>query len=167
VSYDIYFLKREPGQSWGAAMEALEEQGDGPEALTCPKNWDQVVSGVREILGEVSIFENPPAWQIDHEQTAIGVSCLSGEWSISVPYWSEGDAAKRITGYLHAIAGVVHAATGLEAYDPQADEAVTSGEWTAEQAASVFDEVAETFGRRAADGSLFRQMARGAESGSP
>jgi hypothetical protein len=148
VSYDIHFLKREPGQSWEDAMDALEEQGTGPEALTYPPNWDQVVSGVREVLGEVSVMENPPAWEIDHKQTAIQVSCFSGEWSISVPYWSDGDAAKKIAGYLRAIAEIVHAATGLEAYDPQVDEAVTSDEWTTEHAASVFDQVAESFDKR-------------------
>jgi hypothetical protein len=62
---------------------------------------------VKEVLGEVSVLENPPAWEIDHEQTAIQVSCFSGEWSISVPYWSNGDAAAEIGGYLHAIAGIV------------------------------------------------------------
>jgi hypothetical protein len=96
VSYDIYFLKRDPGQSWEEAMDALEAQDTSSEVLTAPQNWDQVVSGVKEVLDEVSVLENPPSWEIDHEQTAIQVSCFSGEWSISVPYWSNGDAAAEI-----------------------------------------------------------------------
>ena len=148
VSYDICFLKRDPGQSWKEVMDAMEEQSTGHQVLTCPPNWDQVVSGVREVLGEVSVLENPPAWEIDHEQTAIQVSCFSGEWSISVPYWSNGEAAVKIAKYLRAIAEIVQAATRLEAYDPQVGEAVTSDEWTVRQAASVFDHVAESFDKR-------------------
>ena len=96
VSYDIYFLKRDPGQSWEEAMDALEAQDTSSEVLTAPQNWDQVVSGVKEVLDEVSVLKNPPSWEIDHEQTSIQVSCFSGEWSISVPYWSNGDAAAEI-----------------------------------------------------------------------
>jgi hypothetical protein len=140
VSYDIYFLKRDPGQSWEDAMEALEEQAAAPEVLTRPSCWDQVVSGVRYILGDVSVLENPPVWEVDHERTGIQVSCFSREWSITVPYWSDGDAAVAITGHLRAIAGIVQTATGLEAYDPQVEIAVTTDEWTAQQAASVFDQ---------------------------
>ena len=145
MSYDIYFLKRNPGQSWEDAMEALEAQAADPEVLTRPSCWDRVVSGVRDILGEVSVLENPPVWEIDHARTGIQVSCFSREWSITVPYWSDGDAAVAITGHLRAIAGVVQTATGLEAYDPQVEIAVTTDEWTEQQAASVFDQVAEIF----------------------
>jgi hypothetical protein len=63
------------------------------------------------------------------------VSCFSREWSITVPYWSDGDAVA-VTGHLRAIAGIVQTATGLEAYDPQVEMAVTTDEWTAQQAAS-------------------------------
>lgn len=141
MSYDIYLLKREPGQSWEDAMEALEEQDT--EVLTRPPGWDQVVSGVRYVLGDVSVAENPPAWQVGHEQTGIQVTCYSREWSITVPYWAEGDAASAIAGQIRAIAAVVQVATGLEAYDPQVDMPVTTDEWTTQQAAAVFDQVAE------------------------
>ncbi len=145
MSYDIYFLKRGPGQSWEDAMETLEEQAADREVLTRPPGWDQVVSGVRYILGDVSVLENSPGWQIGHERTGIQVSCYSGEWSLTVPYWNDGDAAVAITGQLRAIAGIVQTATGLQAYDPQVEMAVTTDEWTAQQAVSVFDQVAEMF----------------------
>jgi hypothetical protein len=148
VSYDIYFLKREPDQSWEEAMEAMEDASDGNEVLAYPPNWDEVVSQVRDILGEVSVLENPPAWEIDHSQTGIQVSCFSGEWSITVPYWSNGAKAAVVASHLRAIAQIVHAATGLDAYDPQVNEAVLADSWTVRAAVSVFDEVAERFDAR-------------------
>ena len=44
--------------------------------------------------------------------------------------------------------GIVQAATGLEAYDPQVEQAMTSDAWTVQQAVSVFDQVAESFDKR-------------------
>lgn len=79
--------------------------------------------------------------------TAIQVTCIVPEWSLTVPYWSDGDAAATIAGRLHAIAAIVQAVTGLEAYDPQLDVGVTTDEWTAQHAATVFDGVAEGMGK--------------------
>jgi hypothetical protein len=156
MSYDIYFLRRAPGQSWEDAMAAMEEdamedrqdQAGNGEALSRPAQWDEIVAGVRELLGDVDVTEGPPNWEIDDPRTAIQVSCFTGEWSMTVPYWWDGEHAEAIAGYLRAIAGIVHDATGLEAYDPQVDAAVTSEEWMTGKAAAIFDEVAESFDRR-------------------
>lgn len=148
MSYDIYFLQREPGQSWEDAMEALEEQAGNGDAPLHPAQWDQVVADVREVLGDVSVTEGPPDWEIDDPETAIQVSCYAGEWSMTAPYWWDGERAEAIAGYLRAIAAVVHGATGLDAYDPQVEEDVTSGEWTPGKAAAVFSQVADSFKRR-------------------
>lgn len=151
MSYDIYFLRREPGQSWQQALEVMEGDAAGPlTEASRPACWDQVVSGVQEILGSVSVEEGPHSWEIDDpERTAIQVSCFSGkDWSLSVPYWSSGDKAKRIAESLRAIAMVITDATGLDAYDPQLEAAVTSGEWSPVKSAAIFDCVAESFDRR-------------------
>ena len=130
-----------------AMADRDERAGDG-DALSRPAEWDQVVAGVRELLGHVDVADGPPNWEIDDPRTAIQVSCFAGEWSMTVPYWWEGERAEAIAGYLRAIAGIVHGATGLEAYDPQVEEAVTSHEWMAVKAAAIFDQVAESFDRR-------------------
>ena len=130
MSYDVYFLRREPGQSWEDAVETLEERAGQGDAPSRPARWDQVVAGVREVLGGVSVTEGPPNWEIDDPETAIQVSCYDGEWSMTVPYWRGGERAEAISGYLRAIAAVVHGATGLEAYGPQVEVDVASGEWT-------------------------------------
>src|ERR1700742_855564 len=119
MSYDIHFLRREPGQSWEDAMDALEEQAGDDQASSRPSQWDQVVSDVREVLGDVSVVEGPPNWEIDDETTAIQVSCFAGEWSITVPYWWDGERAEAIARSLRTIAEKIHDAIGLDAYDPQ------------------------------------------------
>jgi hypothetical protein len=148
MSYDILFLRREPGQSWEDAMEALEGQAGNDGAAPRPDGWGQVVAGMREVLGDVSVTDGPPEWEIDDPETAIQVTCYAGEWSVTVPYWWEGARAEAIAGYLRAIAGIVHRVTGLDAYDPQVEEDVMSGEWTPEKAAAVFSQVADSFKRR-------------------
>lgn len=151
MSYDVYFLKRAPGQSYKDTLEALEElaaRGERPEddaALARPAHWDQIVSGVREVLGDVSVLEGPPNWEITDEKTAIQLSCFAGEWSMTVPYWWDGERAQEIAGYLHAIAVIVHEATGLDAYDPQVEQEVTSDEWVSANVTAVFNQVAEDF----------------------
>jgi hypothetical protein len=148
MTYAVYFLRREPGQSWEDAMAALEERAGNGEAPARPEQWDQVVAAVRGLLGDVDVSEGPPDWEIDDPKTAIEVSCFAGQWSMMVPYWWDGEGAAKIAGYLRAIAGIVHDATGLDVYDPQVEEvAMTSDEWTG-KAAAVFDQVAESFDRR-------------------
>lgn len=148
MSYDIHFLRREPGQSWEDAMEAIEEQAGNGGASLRPAQWDQVVAGVREVLGDVSVAEGPPDWEIEDPGTAIQVSCYAGEWSMTVPYWWDGERAEAIAGHLRSLAGIVHDATGLDAYDPQVEEDMLSGEWTPEKAAAIFNQVTSSFKRR-------------------
>ena len=148
MSYDIYFLRREPGQSWEDAMAALEERAEDDEAPSRPARRDQVVCGVREVLGDVPVVEGPPNWEIGDEDTAIQVSWFAGQWSITVLYWWDGERAEAIAGYLRAIAGIIHEATGFDAYDPQVGEDIMSGAWTPGKVAVVFSQVAESFRRR-------------------
>ncbi|MGH3164318.1 MAG: hypothetical protein ACRDN0_00295 [Trebonia sp.] len=148
MSYDIYFLRRRPGQSWEDAMDILEEEAEDDEELSRPEQWDQVVTGVRVILGDVTVADRPPDWEIDDQKTAIQVSCYAGEWSMTVPYWYDGERAEAIACQLLAIAGLICDATGLEAYDPQTEVEVTSSAWTPAKAATVFDQVAESFNQR-------------------
>ncbi|WP_344902760.1 hypothetical protein [Actinomadura meridiana] len=145
MSYAINFLDPEPGQSWEDAMDALEERSAGPDVLTRPPHWDLVVAKVRELLGDISVMEDPPAWEIIHEAMALQVYCISGEWSLSVPYWSEGDAALSLLRRIHAVCEIIQTVTGLQAYDPQSGEAVLSDGWTEELAVTAFDDSADLF----------------------
>lgn len=150
MSYDIFFVRRAPGQSWEAALGAMGKGTWETEVASAPRQWDQVASRVREILGDVPVLKDDPTWAIDDRGgTEIEVSCFSSrEWWVKVPYWSSGETARAIAAQLRAVARIVQDATGLEAYDLQLEAGVTSDAWTPEKAAAVFDRVARSFEQR-------------------
>lgn len=150
MSYDIYFLRRAPGQSWDDALEAMDEGAMKPDEPSSPEHWSRVVAGVRAILGDVSVVEDSQTWEIDDRGgTEIQVSCFDArEWSVTVPYWSSGEAARELAVQLRAVCRVVQDVTGLEAYDPQIETDVLSAEWTPEKVTLIFDQVARSFEQR-------------------
>ncbi|MEV4167889.1 hypothetical protein [Nonomuraea sp. NPDC049709] len=145
MSYDLYFARREPGQSWDAALEAIDEREEPlPPDLAA---WDKIVARTRELLGEVRIVEYPPNWELDHEATGISVNHWEGDWEMSVPYWTHGDEARRVLGLLYEVASVVERESGLECFDPQLGTPV-SEVTDPGRAVAMFDAVADRFGRR-------------------
>lgn len=143
MSYDLYFTRREPGQSWADALDTTEEQDLQPDL----EAWESIVGHTRELLGEVRVVEYPPNWELDHEDTGISVNHWEGGWEMSVPYRTHGDEARRIVGLLYEVASVVERETGFECFDPQLGlpvaEVADPG-----QAVEMFDAVADRFGRR-------------------
>ncbi|MEV0382987.1 hypothetical protein [Nonomuraea sp. NPDC050643] len=141
MSYDLYFTRREPGQSWDEALDRAEPL---PPDLAA---WSAVVTRTRELLGEVRIVEYPPNWEMDHEGTGISVNHWEGGWEMSAPYWTHGDEARRVLGLLYEVASVVERETGFECFDPQlglpSAEVADLG-----RAVEMFDAMADRFGRR-------------------
>lgn len=86
MSYDLYFLDLKPGQTWEEAIEALEDWTPSEEAnASIPPHWNDVVAQARDLLGEVPVFANPPAWEITHEPTAIQLSNFEGQRGMRSP----------------------------------------------------------------------------------
>ncbi|MEO3886976.1 hypothetical protein [Nonomuraea sp. B5E05] len=139
MSYDLYFARRAPGQSW---EEALEEPRSPDLAA-----WERIVGRAREILGEVRIIEYPPNWEMDHEGTGISVNHWEGGWEMSAPYWTHGEDARRTVDVLYEMARAVERESGLECYDPQVGLPLAEIADTA-RAVEAFDAVAGRFGRR-------------------
>jgi hypothetical protein len=155
VSYDLYFLDLRPGQTWKDAMESLEDPPcDGDARQAAPPDWARVVARARGVLGEVSTFENPPNWELSHEATGIQLGSFKGHWSITVPYWSEGDAAAEVMKKVYALAVMVEEITGFHAYDPQLGQpAAELADPKPQAAIPVFDKVAKLFRDRGYSGS--------------
>ncbi|MFG1708513.1 hypothetical protein ACFLIM_35470 [Nonomuraea sp. M3C6] len=145
MSYDLYFARREPGQSWDEVLDAVDEQ-DKPLPPNLPA-WDNIVTQTRELLGEVKIFEYAPNWELAHEASGISVNHWEGGWEMSVPYWTHGDDARRVVDLLYKLAAIVERESGFECFDPQLGRPLAEITDTA-KIVEMFDVVADRFGRR-------------------
>lgn len=140
MSFDLYFLAREAEQSWEDAMEALEENAETETPLDeeTLATWEWVKAGLTSVLPNAEEFVSATNRELTHGATGIQVSIFDGELCLSVPYWYTGPDAQRMVGILRAAAAAVEQATGLTAYDPQADAPfLGDGEHSA---ASVFEQ---------------------------
>jgi hypothetical protein len=127
VSYDIYFVRRDPGQSFEDALEVVEDSYEGePGPLTSVEleQWERILPRARKILGELQESGVDNTRELLHEPTGIELSLLRDQVSITVPYGHSDDAVE-VMGQVYALARVVEEETGLEGYDPQLGEPVS------------------------------------------
>lgn len=129
MSYDLVFLRRDPGQGWPEALEALgEREGEAPLSVREREQWDAVVRRARELLGELTVTADDVSAQLTEEASGIQVELSAGEASVSVSYGSSGghdDDTVVLMEKVYALARVVEEETGLEGFDPQLDEPVS------------------------------------------
>ncbi len=130
MSYDIFFVRRDPGQTFDDALEELEasfEHGDPGELTDADvENWESIVPRAREILGDLDIDDQD---DFSRELTALtsGVELrlIRGEIEIHVPDdRADGDALELMSD-VYDLARAVEDLTGLEGYDPQVGEPVS------------------------------------------
>ncbi|MFK4108293.1 hypothetical protein [Streptomyces sp. NPDC002176] len=122
MSYDIYFVTRRDGQTWDEAMEALEDAADDSEGLVPAhllEAWDRIVPEARPLLGESNLTD------YQHESREL----------------SQSGTGITLSLYGESFASIVERETGLTAYDPQRDRALTEGQ--PEGAAELMSRIAE------------------------
>nr|WP_062341872.1 hypothetical protein [Herbidospora sakaeratensis] len=110
MSYGISFLRREPGQTWHDAFEAMEEKA--PETVDYAI-WSAVAVAARDVLGVVS--EDLLNCEVTQLSTGLMVTCHMGQWSVTLPGPPSGETAASLRG----VCEIVQEATGLTAYDPR------------------------------------------------
>ena len=155
MSYDIILCHRQPGQTWDEVREAEEEailaRGDGPDPLLTPEDlaaWERILRQTQDYLGEVTVIEGDSQRELDHAVTGIQLGFYHGSAGISVPYWTDGDAAAAVLEKVYHLALMVERETRLEAYDPQVEATVAELRNGGEKiGVKVFDQVAKLFGR--------------------
>ncbi|MFG3347474.1 hypothetical protein ACGF1Z_20695 [Streptomyces sp. NPDC048018] len=124
MSYDIYFLSRDEGQSWDDVLEAAEARAGESDPIPAEllEAWQRIVPQARGLLGDVDITEyEDESRELTHADTGIDLSVFGDEVSITVPYWHTGDRAATVLGKLFALSVLVEKETGLTAYDPQVE----------------------------------------------
>lgn len=128
MSYDIYFVRRDPGQSFGDALDATEAsfQGDpGPLTALELEQWAAIVPVARELLGDIEEFKDETTCELSDRSTGIQLSLFNGEMAIHVPVGGSVAAADVLTR-VHELALAVERVTGLEGFDPQTAEPVSA-----------------------------------------
>jgi hypothetical protein len=131
MSYDIFFVRRDPGQTFEDALDGVEnsyESGDpGPLSAEDLELWDTVLPQVREILGDqVEITQDDDETrELTDPATGIGITLLEGELEIHVPDTAAGADDIGVMSTVYDLARAIEDATGLEGYDPQLEEPVS------------------------------------------
>jgi hypothetical protein len=141
VSFDLYFVTLSPGETWQDAMDRLEESAaDQPELRDADlARWQSVLNHVRPLLPNAEEFTGESHRELSDDATGMQLSLAPGELSLTIPYWYSGPEAQAMVERLRSVALAVETATGLTAYDPQADAPfIRAGEQTA---AATFDQV--------------------------
>jgi hypothetical protein len=141
VSFDLYFLERESGETWQDAMDRVEEAAANPSPLDDADlaSWDAVREQVRPLLPHAEEFTGESHRELSDDASGIQLSLSHGELSLATPYWYSGPAAQAMVDRLRAVAIAVETGTGLTAYDPQADAPFVSG--GDRTATAIFDQV--------------------------
>jgi len=128
VSYDIYFVRRDPGQSFEDALDQTEEsfQGDpGPLSPVELEQWVDVLPAARAVLGDVDEFADETTRELRDPKTGIQLSLFNGEMAIHVPITDNGGQSVEVMDRVYDLARAVERVTGLEGYDPQLRKPVT------------------------------------------
>ncbi len=131
MGHDIYFVRRDPGQSFDEALEQTEEAYEGdPGPLTAAEleQWDEVLPHVREVLGDVEVFGDEATRELTHAKTGIELTLFNGEITIHVP---QEDPDPDVLSTVQGLALAVERATGLEGYDSRLGAPVSGPEGSA------------------------------------
>lgn len=131
MSYDIFFLRRDPGQTFEDALEDIEDSYDGgdPGPLTEEdlELWDALLPAARDILGPAVELtqDDSETRELTDPVTGIGLTFFQGELEIHVPEHRVGGDDIALMSTVYELARAVEQATGLEGYDPQLGEPVS------------------------------------------
>jgi hypothetical protein len=146
MSYDIFFVRRDPGQTMEDALadvEASYEGGDpGPLTDDDLEQWEALLPAAREILGPTAELaqDDDETRELTDPVSGIGLTLVNGELQIHVPdHRATGDDDLAIISTVYDLARAVEDATGLEGYDPQLGEPVSDASDTSPTRRLVLD----------------------------
>lgn len=131
MSYDIFFLRRDPGQSFTDALDELERGLEGGSLAELDEEdleqWVELLGRAREVLGEVEVVEteDDTTRELVAPSSRIELTFVRGEIEIHVPQPGRDVDTLELMSTVYELARVVEDVTGLEGYDPQVGEPVS------------------------------------------
>ena len=141
MSFDLYFVDLGPGETWQDAMDRLEESASDERELDAQERarWDAILDQVRPLLPDAEEFSGESHRELSDDGSGMQLTLSPGELSLTIPYWYSGPDAQVMVDRLRSVAVAIENATGLTAYDPQADAAFLAAGYSV--AATSFDQV--------------------------
>ena len=89
MTYDIYFVRRDPGQSFASALDATEDAYDGdpgPLGSAQLEQWERIITRARQVLDGVEEFAtDAKSRELSDTATGIQLSMIADEVSLTVP----------------------------------------------------------------------------------
>jgi len=130
MSYDIFFVRRDPGQAFDDALDELEgafEHGDLGELSDVDlEYWDTLLPRAQDILGHLDVEDtDESSRRLVARTNGIELTVLPGEIEIHVPDDRAVDDDLELMSEVYELARAVEDVTGLEGYDPQVGEPVS------------------------------------------
>ena len=130
MSYDIFFVRRDPGQTFEDALDELEESfenGDPGELTDVDlERWDALLPLAREILGDVVVDDaDEESRELTAVRSGVELTLIQGEIAIRVPDDRAPADDVELMAAVYELARAVEDVTGLEGYDPQLNEPVS------------------------------------------
>ncbi|MFE2729032.1 hypothetical protein [Kitasatospora sp. NPDC059327] len=137
MTYDIFFLRVQPGRTFEETMEERNAAYD-PDAEPAPMNltgdqraaWDRLTRRValevgpitsEEYLYDLTLCRDGPAGRLQ-------VDFAGDSASIEIPYRYPGQAALPIMAEAYRMARIIEDESGLEGYDPEVDQPTRTGD---------------------------------------
>jgi hypothetical protein len=131
MSYDIFFVRRDPGQTFEDALDDLEgsfQDGD-PGELTEDdlEQWSELLTRAYEILGpDMQVDEeDDSSHELSDPTTGIELALIRGEIGIHVHDDRRVEDDLALMSQVYDLARAVEDVTGMEGYDPQLGEPVS------------------------------------------
>jgi len=130
MSYDIFFVRRDPGQAFEDALDDLEgsfENGDPGELTEVDlEHWEALVPLARELLGDVEVDDDgEETRELVATGSGVTLRLITGEIAIHVPDEKEPADDLELMSTVYELARAVEEVTGMEGYDPQLGEPVS------------------------------------------
>ncbi|GIF71180.1 hypothetical protein [Asanoa siamensis] len=123
MSYDLMFMRRQPGQTWDEALDAAEDYRDfgaGPDERV----WLRVLGRAKLLLGDVTASLTDASGEISHAGTGIALALYADSAEMTVPDGVAGHGATAVLRTMFLLGQVVEEETGLEGYDTQAGQPI-------------------------------------------
>ncbi|MFG1741554.1 hypothetical protein ACGFLT_26365 [Micromonospora chalcea] len=127
MTLDLTLLPEPVGQP---SLKASDGERKGTGEPSDSQAWDAIVSGVRDVVGEVVLGEDGPSRTLTHQPSGITVRYRSGEAAVNLPFWHSGSDvdAEGLVRTMYRIGHVVADATGLVAHVSQLGVPLTEAE---------------------------------------